>query len=669
MTAVASPGARRLVTAFHARVLMAALVCAVVGTLAWPIWPWRGAVMVDVQITALGERSPDSQGAEVWLNALPPELSAARLARLSSTPLGWEARGAVLVSYRNQPATIKLRAELAPDGAFVFGRHSLSGRVALTINGRTRVFDLYAAEAGTPPAIIRLDEFPLGAFKMFAQLDEFLIAVGFAATTLFLGLSMLHFVLLRLKPGAEPAIAFWRSALVLSLPSFAVFAVVLAGTWPGQMSPDSVAQWNELHTGAFGNAHPVIHTVLIGGPGYLFGTIGVSMAIQIGLLALAIGALCAEMERWRLPPAIVLVCAVVTPMFPPVALLSTAFWKDIPYVIALAAVAAMILAIARTDGAIAKSRAFAAAFAVALFVAAAMRHNGIIVALGMVALIALVFRGRIRARILAGWLVAGAVLPIVWTATIIPAMGIANPGRHYGGLLPMHLLAGMAASDAPLPVATIRQMGAILPLPEWRARYDCLSAVPLFWAPGIRYNYLDASLINPAIQAALAHPRLAVRHALCMNSLNWRLSPPMNAEYTLTVLGVAADHTGVKPWSETARPNIAAKAFVDGVFFRTTSSVWSFTLFWRPAVIFLALLTIALLLGGWLRERAYLILLPVIFNTLSLAPLISSQDFRYQYVAYVVGLPALFMLLGLWSMALSHRSRASHSTSSEGRSR
>ena len=648
---------RREIVSFHARVLMAALVCAVVGTLAWPIWPWRGAVMADLQITALGERSPGSLGTEIWLNGLPAELSAARLARLSSSPLGWEARGSVLVSYRDQPATIALRAQLAPDGAFVFGRHSHSGRVAITINGQTRVLDLHAAGAGTP-AIVRLDEFPAGAFKRFAQLDEFLIAVGLATMALFLGLSLIRLVLIRLEPGDEPTISFWRSALVLSLPSIVVFAVVLAGTWPGQMSPDSVSQWNELHTGSFGNAHPVIHTVLIGGPGYLFGTIGVSMAIQIVLLALAIGALCAEMERWRLPPAIVLACAVLTPMFPPVAILSTAFWKDIPYVIALAAAAAMTLAIARTDGAITKSHAFVAAFGIALFAAAAMRHNGVIVALCMTAMIAFVFRGRIRARVLAGWLAAGVVLPIVWTATIVPAIGIANPGRHYGGLLPMHLLAGMAAAEAPLPAETMRRMDAILPLPEWRARYDCLSAVPLFRAPGIRYDLLDASLMDPAIEAAMANPRLAIRHILCMNALNWRLSPPMNAQYTLTVLGIVADQTGVKPWSEISRPNLAAKAFVDGLFYRTISAPWSFALFWRPAAIFLALLTVAVLLGGWLRERAYLILLPVVFNTVSLAPLISSQDFRYQYVTYVVGLPAVFMLLGVYSLYASRRPTA-----------
>ena len=38
---------------------------------------------------------------------------------------------------------------------------------------------------------------------------------------------------------------------------------------------------------------------------------------------------------------------------------------------------------------------------------------------------------------------------------------------------------------------------------------------------------------------------------------------------------------------------------------------------------------------------------------MSLAPLLAAQDFRYQYPAYVVGLPMIFLLLGLWSQRLA----------------
>jgi len=635
------------------RIALAALICSILGVLAWPVWPWRSTETIELQITALGEKNPASHGSEVWLNGWPEGVSAARLARRSSTKLGWEVRGPQLLSYRDQPATIAMRTNVAPDGSFTFGRHDYSGRVRLTINGVTRVLDLYAADPGQGPIVVPLSDFPLGAIKPFGFLGRFLRAVGIAAAAVFVALAGLGVLLARLQPGAEPSRPLWRDAVALALPSLAVFSLVLAGTWPAQMSPDSVGQWNQLHTGVFDNGHPVIETILVGGPGYLFGTIGVSMAIQIVLLALAIGLFCAEMVRWRVPPTIVACCAVATPMFPSVALLSTADWKDIPYSIAFAVVAALSLMIARTDGAATKSRAFAAAVALALFMAAAMRHNGVVAVAGVVLVLAIVFGRKVGARVVVAWATAGVVVPLLWTLAVIPALGVPNPGKHYGGLLPMHFLAGVTAAGRELPSETIQRMQEILPLEQWRERYDCLSAVPLFWAPGIKYERLDASLFGLALKAAIANPDIALGHALCMNAINWRLSPPHNAEYALTVLGVVSDPTGPHPWSESARPLATVKALVDGVFYATISTPSSFVIVWRPAAIFLVLIGLVVLLGR--RTRAYVALLPVVMNIVSLIPLISSQDFRYQYPAYVVGIPVAFLLLSLWGSTLAER--------------
>ena len=69
-------------------------------------------------------------------------------------------------------------------------------------------------------------------------------------------------------------------------------------------------------------------------------------------------------------------------------------------------------------------------------------------------------------------------------------------------------------------------------------------------------------------------------------------------------------------------------------------------IFWRPGLWLLVTLIIGVGYTLAQRDPRYLLLLtPSIFNTLSMAPLIGYPDYRYQYVAQVIGmfmLPLLF---------------------------
>ena len=87
-------------------------------------------------------------------------------------------------------------------------------------------------------------------------------------------------------------------------------------------------------------------------------------------------------------------------------------------------------------------------------------------------------------------------------------------------------------------------------------------------------------------------------------------------------------------------------AALKGLYRWSVSETLPAVLFWRPAAMQLLLLFLAgvlLLLKGY--RTASWALVPIIANTLSLVPLISSQDFRYQYPIYLIGIPlAIYML-------------------------
>jgi len=279
------------------RSLAAALLLAFLGVAAWPISPWRSGEKYVVAITALGEKSPDAASSEVWIAGAPDGVDLGALAASSTTPLGWEQRGQTLVSYRDQPATISFHGVLKPEDQFLFGRHHWSGRVRVEINGQARDYDLHSPEPTTPLAVA-LSDFPAGKAARTGPNPAFLLWLAVWTVALAALLLAGPGLLRRLPPG--PSEAPGLDGIRFALPSLIVFGFVLAGTWPAQMSPDSVFQWDQLHTGNLNNWAPVIHTVLVGGLGALLGSIGWSMILQIVALAAAIGFLCRELSRWSI---------------------------------------------------------------------------------------------------------------------------------------------------------------------------------------------------------------------------------------------------------------------------------------------------------------------------------------------------------------------------------
>ncbi len=633
--------------------LAAAFVLAFIGVVAWPISPWRSGETYDIAITALGEKSADAVASEVWIAGFPIRIDLSAFVASSTPPLGWEQRGQTLVSYRNQPATISFHGVLRPEDGFLFDRHRWSGKVRVEINGETRDYDLYSPEPTTALAV-PLSDFP-GKAASARPNSAFLrwLAVWTAAlAALLLGGPPL---LRRLPPGGSTN-AQGRDVLLFMLPSLIVFGFVLAGTWPAQMSLDSVVQWNQLHTGAFSNGHPVIDTVLVGGIGALLGSIGWSMVLQIIALAASIGFLCQELSSWRIARALVWTAAIVTPLSPAVALLSTVFWKDIPFSIALCALTTLMLALVRTNGAIAGRRSYMAGVAATLFLAATLRHNGVIVTLGVALLVGIAYRHILRGRGIALLMSAGVVLPLLWSIALLPALGIPGVGRQVGGFVPMHLLAAMAADGQPLDEATTTKMDGILPLAEWKSRYGCLQVDPLVFAPGVHNDRLDASLAGPALREALSHPSTALRHFICVNSLNWRLSPLWAEHFPYGIYKAPGES---HPWDMTIQANQNVKAALDRVSQWSSATPARCAIFWRPATMMLALLAfVAMAALRGMRPTLLLPLAPVFLNVASLVPLIGSQDLRYEYPVVLIGLSLIAFYAGVSALATQEASPA-----------
>lgn len=117
---------------------------------------------VDIKITALGTKDPQSASAEVWmhLDGWPEGVTIDDFLSTASPAEGWEKRGEAAVSYQYQPASVSWKGVVGPEAKLAFTRHDWSGNVRLAINGSARTYDLYNATAGAPELVVPLKQVP-----------------------------------------------------------------------------------------------------------------------------------------------------------------------------------------------------------------------------------------------------------------------------------------------------------------------------------------------------------------------------------------------------------------------------------------------------------------------------------------------------------------------------
>ena len=637
----------------HAGLLLYCLAVALLAVLSWPMLPLASGHVTHIKIEATGVRDPAGKASEVWITQMPAGVDAGCLAENAVGASGqrgagaWERRGNILVSYKDQPAVAECDAVADPDGSFRFGMHALSGEVILTVNGVSRKIDLYSQQPGG--LNVSLSEFPQGRIAPRGNLlDVGLWIVALTALFWLMStvLDMISFRRAAELPVARPAVI---GVVALSLPSLLIFAVVLVGTWPAQMSADSAAEWAQLHQLNFNLAVPVLPILLIGGPGLPFGSLGFSMIVQIVLLSAAIGFLCAEIGKWGLGMAPPWIAAVLTPLLPSVALLSTVFWKDIPFAAFVAILTAFVLHVLRTRGQALATTRVQVILALLLFAIAATRLNGLIASTFVALFLCYVFHPILARRGVLVLLAGAIAAPLLWNGMVLPATGRVHPiPEIYGGLLPMHLLSAMVATGAELPAETQEKLQTILPLDEWKQNYNCLNAGPLFFRPDVQRDKLGRDLMPYAVRAAIQHPLVALHHFACVNALNWQISPtdgsigvPLGIPPNLFV-GLLSQYQVIPA------PALSVNKALHQLLQWTLSQTWLTVLFWRPA--FLQLMLVFMAGNLFLLRREVLpamSIVPVLATTLSLVPLISSQDFRYQYCLYVAGFPLLIFLTAM----------------------
>ncbi len=161
-------------------------------------------------------------------------------------------------------------------------------------------------------------------------------------------------------------------------------------------------------------------------------------------------------------------------------------------------------------------------------------------------------------------------------------------------------------------------------------------------ASGPKHQDLNALAARKSIE----NPATFLRHQACVTSILWRIIPFENEFMGLPPMTIEqmpeARELGLT--FEPKLPRLHDLVQRVALWSARPGQVW---IFWRPA--FWMYLSVLVSAGLWLsvRDARFLLLVaPGVLNTASLAPLIGSPDWRYQYPVVTCGLLVAPILLG-----------------------
>lgn len=484
-----------------------------------------------------------------------------------------------------------------------------------------------------------------GGWTTFLAVWGLLLACAGAIAALGTVILRIRRSLARRPVPAEPLAGFpLRAWVAMFLPLVAVWSVLWLCFYPGLISLDTVGQWQQIVFNQINDHHPACLTLLLELLRHVWDSPAAIVLVQI--LALAAVLSCGFMLALRAgaPRRVVGTAYVVCLLFPQLAQMAIAAVKDTPYSIALFALTLM-LAHRLLDGDRARGRGFWVGVGALLALAPLLRHNGILITVGMACLLPIFFWREWRGTL---WAVASAVLVLLAVKGGLYRLCHVE-GRNFSHLITVYSwdVGALVDQDVPLSAEETAFLGHVRAIDGKRWLYSPNSVALTFWGDSdhlLDFQWADAHL---AAYSDL-HRRLLerfplqfVRHlmrsdaylywvprpddALEINDLSFFLGSNAPTMQALELIG----HP-FSPIFPRAHAAIAAlvKPTLDG-------TLRGAGILWRPA-LWLYLELLALAVAAWRTRdvRLWLLAAPVLLNTASLV-LGVGQEARFQFPVFI----------------------------------
>lgn len=595
----------------------------------------------NLEIIATREQNPASMGNEVWLASISlPDNSLVDVLDANQTG-NWETVDNIHVSRNTEIASLSWQEIPASNVQLRFVSHPWSGIVRVVWDNNIYEIDLYSDQSTEKTITLSQKTQEILTTEEILQRSGLFVIYALSLGFLFLGTS-LWFITRSIDISSYTGNHRWKW-LWYATPCVLIWIVYLLALWPGVMISDSIDQWEQMiGIRQMNNFHPAFNTLTNWTITRLWLSPATVALAQILVLSAIFGLTMSELELWEVP----LWCPAILTIFFSLSIVNglmvVNLWKDTPYAIAMLGVFAVLLRLVRTRGHWLINPINMLILFIALTFLSLYRHNGSAVTVALIIALLCFWNKIYRIRILSVALL-WAISYFLITGPIYQILNISPFKPSYSLTLAHQISAYVHNTDSPVIEESQHILTKSQSLTSWEDNYNCYTILPLAFNNEVDFMTLNSSeeeFLAIWSNLILEQPSIVINHQICVSSIIWRISQPNDGYIATYALGISENNIDIEedskiPFLRNQIQNFAKVSTQDHL-------VW---FIWRPAFyLYLSIFCIAVLAMRFRDISILLLLVPPLMNSLILLAVTPSQNFRYQYGIYLIGLVSICLL-------------------------
>ena len=435
-----------------------------------------------------------------------------------------------------------------------------------------------------------------------------------------------------------------------------IFGGALIAFYPGLMTSDTVDQINQAINGEYIDAHPILHTFIIGMLYKTFNSIVAIAIFQIIFFAVIWTYSCNILRKesdTRLNAIFQILLTIIICIIPTNFMYSITLWKDILYSYALlGGVVYTYIGIKNKF-----NYTWIQMIFISIFLALVMRlrHNGL--PIGLIMFIILLLGNAIKNRKIKSIMLFIGIFAITVIIFSMPKW-ILNKGNSMSASgtftsTKIYCMGALLNQELNLEQEEYEFLNNIFPIDYWKEKYNSYSGTPILFDSNLNMGFVKENIeqFNSIFyKYAKMYPKVVIKHFVEANSIFWSirergsLSTVVTNNNNMDFMPIWRDEYTTNPKSE------ELNSIYNKILEKTTNNRVIYALLYRPATLMYLSLIIVFIIIYKTKKISYILLVfPMGLNIGTYLPFISSQDQRYAYPSFVTCYFLILLLLTIIS--------------------
>ncbi len=421
------------------------------------------------------------------------------------------------------------------------------------------------------------------------------------------------------------------SIFIYSLPVFFIFTIILLAYWPGILVSDSMVQWNQIQNWQFDDWHPAYNTIYMAILTKIWNNPGFVLWIQCLWMSLAIGYFFDRIQKYyNVNKYFLLIMSIIFALIPLNYNFAVTLLKDTIYSTFIIFLTALVIDIIN-DKNFFKNKLKCAFLLIVCLAISLFRHNGVIVVALMGIVLTIIYRKqKLSYIVFGGWIIIYLLMSTLGFKILkIQKNDYAN---KYGPV--SHLMARMLNTEGvEFTEEELKLLSEYTDIEQLKETFNVYNMDYSINSQKIeKLKESGSEYLKLGLKKALQYPEVAIKHYIYLTSFLYSPIPFKDS-------GVVGMFIETDLWVYNDKyPNLNENSKIPKLLPYLKKAELAYqskkieNITMRPALyMYLSIAMIFVISLIKKNKKIWLIILPTIFNIISLAPAIPVAMTRYVY--------------------------------------